>query len=338
MKKFFIIKTISILIFACHVTSATSLASNISIYDRLVASQPKNPEDHITNWQLNELIYDIPTDIEVSGIMPKINLENDHILQENVNQRIKNIFNDTMINAIDQNANKVIFDYYLGLNNNINSLIIKSNYVFSKRSSMSLNSINFNTDTKKIISLIDILGPNALNISNKFILDSTKKFLEKYNPSFEGISINQSFYIDDNNIELIFDDYTFPNLKDIKISMNLDYLNTFQLPLDSYELKPSYNLRMLPLRSICEMFDYNVTWLSEERAINISRSDFNTEIILNRNSYFKNRGNFKALETSPEIINGITYVPISFFNDILGLSYNIDTAGTITFSEYRITE
>lgn len=113
------------------------------------------------------------------------------------------------------------------------------------------------------------------------------------------------------------------NMEEIKISIDGLLLNTSQkaLRID--------NSIMLPLRSICEEIGYEVNWLSHEKAIEITGSDYyKVKIYMTQNVYTVNEMDIKYT-TLFYLRDGTAYASMGFFEDLFKL--NIEYHGRFGF-------
>jgi hypothetical protein len=85
---------------------------------------------------------------------------------------------------------------------------------------------------------------------------------------------------------------------------------------------------------------YRVSWNPRLHEVQITDAQTEVSISINRNAYRAN-GLTRSLEVAPTLeispSSGITatYVPLSFFDQILDAVYSEDESGNITFSIYR---
>lgn len=80
---------------------------------------------------------------------------------------------------------------------------------------------------------------------------------------------------------------------------------------------------MLPLRLTLEEMGYNLQWNSVEKSVEVSKNVHFTKIFIGENAYFKHKMAPFALSSEPIISNSRTLVPIEFFHEVLGLSFEI---------------
>ena len=282
--------------------------------------------DFISSRQINFKTKNL----EVTGQLPYINNFKNNLFQNQINQKIEAIYKKKLELAIAKNLKLIKLNYKAKAGKNIISVLI----YFSGEIN-SLETINFNIKTCNFLTLKDILGPNAIEIINKIIKTETIKSPDKYNINFSGINNNHNnFFVDANNLFIVFNEYELsPAIKNIQeFNINLLNIKTKILNPKKYYIGELYNLKMIPLREICEAFDYKISW--ENNYIKIIKNDFSSTILINKNSYIKNKLPAQTLESAAVIKNNKTYVPISFFKEYLNLFYTTDKDNNIIFTQY----
>ncbi len=73
---------------------------------------------------------------------------------------------------------------------------------------------------------------------------------------------------------------------------------------------------MVPIRAISESLGYKVTWNNDERSVEI---DNEVSLKIEQNNYLNYEKTQIELETAPVIVNDHTYVPLSFFKEVLNI-------------------
>ena len=76
-------------------------------------------------------------------------------------------------------------------------------------------------------------------------------------------------------------------------------------------------VKMLPLRAVCETMGMIVDWHEETNSVTVSDKNISAHLTLDINSY-----NGVELAVAPELINDKTYVPMSFFAEILNAEFD----------------
>lgn len=89
---------------------------------------------------------------------------------------------------------------------------------------------------------------------------------------------------------------------------------------------------MIPLRSVCESLGFEIKFNENTKLIDIYKGAQFTSIKISKNEYFFAKVAPFALSSEPELKDGVTFVPIDFFEKILKLNVNID-ANNISISD-----
>ena len=89
---------------------------------------------------------------------------------------------------------------------------------------------------------------------------------------------------------------------------------------------------MIPLRLVAEALGFEVTWNGEEKSVEVLKGPNWSTLTIGRNVY-----NFAKmlvkLETAPVIVDGSTYVPLSFAEQVLQANVEIYENGSVIISE-----
>lgn len=89
---------------------------------------------------------------------------------------------------------------------------------------------------------------------------------------------------------------------------------------------------MIPLRLVAEALGFEVTWNGEEKSVEVVRGPNWSTLTIGRNVY-----NFAKmlvkLEIAPVIVDGSTYVPLSFAEQVLQANVEIYENGSVIISE-----
>jgi len=189
----------------------------------------------------------------------------------------------------------------------------------------------------------NLLGVNgfavATDIVNNFIAQNFRNM-----PRISMLDENSSFYVANGAVHFVFARYEVAPGSEGVQSVAVYFNNLYRYTLDAgdYEIDAlNHGVRMLPLRRVTEALGHRVSWNHfSPFAIDVVRANGNgDEVIplrLNHNSYMRAQDSTpRTLEAAPQMINGTTYVPISFFETILGMHYHISSDGTIELTFYR---
>ncbi len=86
---------------------------------------------------------------------------------------------------------------------------------------------------------------------------------------------------------------------------------------------------MIPLRVVAEAMGYKVNWLGESRMVELTRGAHWVTVKAGQDWYCFGKMAPETLGASSEIRNGSTYVPISFFTDVLPFEATVNDKGTL---------
>lgn len=299
--------------------------SCINIY-----ASSNSTKSYVTSVSVSEY----KNNVKISGYIPNIiNLSNP-VFQYKVNQAITQEYNNKISQASNKKIKSLKFSFETIIDNNIISVLLYSSDL--NTSITDISSFVLNKSTNSYIEINDILGTNGINYANKVISNKINTDNKTKYTSIPVINEKQSFYVKNSNIVIIFGTG--------KIAPVSKSTQRFEIPKDkiknvtvkSYYTKPQYNVKMIPVRSVLQQFGYSISWNGTTNTITASKGNLSTKIIINKNKYYKNNIYPKQLEFAPEILDGITYVPISFFSEMLNMLIAVDSSGNVTISEYSL--
>lgn len=273
--------------------------------------------------------------LSVTGSIPSMKNYKDYTFKNNLNEIILSAYQAKIKDVEKSKYNKSVhFFSTMDKNNNIVSIILNVT-ITSSTTKNDIITFNYDESKNKILTINDILGVNGINIINTYIKDQIKRNPNKYNSNFNGIDKNQSFYLSEKGVVVIFDQGKMGPVLENNITFELDpeKILDYTIDKDAYFTKENYEIKMIPLRDVCEKFGYDVSWNNATKTIDITKNSFKTYLTLNKNNYKSDDTKFKILESPPILKDSITYVPISFFDEMLGVTYSINNS-SITFSNY----
>lgn len=278
-------------------------------------------------------------DMIIEGNMPVVSGLTSPKFQAELNALIRQEYTDKTDAAKKDSAKKLSFSYeFTPGGGEYYSIVIRSSTVaVSTRDEV--RAFVFGS-ADKLLTVNDVLGPNGVKIINNVIADEMSKKPGTYNPDFAGITESQSFYVKDGSVFVVFDKYALGSaaLGTPEFEINIDGVrnNTFTIGKDDSYPKDPYNVKMIPLRMVSSGLGFGLAWNPKELSIDVTRdSAVVASLSIGKNVYFKSKYPAYTLEFPPEIDeNGVTYLPISFFERILDACYTVDQAGSITFSYY----
>ncbi len=269
----------------------------------------------------------------LAGKYPVIsNLDNEEF-QKYVNDEITNIISD-YISKKETTSKKIDLTYQTIIYNNYLSILVFFENSVTKE--VTISSITIDTQNFTKILINDLIGSNGLAYANKVALSKADDL------GIKSIEVTNStpFYVEDGKIFLIYGagELTFVQKGNITIEISPSNLKNYTLSKSAYYKKSNYNVKMIPLRQVLEALGYEVLWDQKTGNITINTSSGVLVSVISPNENKYSKGTFapQALEFAPEIVNNTTYVPISFFSEIIGLLYSTDENENIVFSKYSI--
>jgi len=300
---------------------------------------------HEVTWSEDMIEYiEIDTreeGLEMEGRIP-ILTQYAVFFQTRINGEIEKIIEGKMADAREARARTLAFDFELAFSEPYMSIILKSTAA-SASSKTEVVSINFNTKTGELISAEDVVGPQVVQLADRLLVEMIRRNPERYNPSFAGMRKDQAFSVTDDEIIFWFNEFQLaPGFEGIiPLSLRRNEIKEYTLTRDDFRIRREFNLKMVPF-NIVQHLGYSFTWHPhpEYPWISVYHND---ELVINLtigvNDYVRESRFTRSLEAAPELINGTTYVPISFFDQILSLvAYHIDENDRIIFASYPVDD
>lgn len=307
----------------------------------LPPSVSETPQATITFTEKEILLHE--SGLEIKASLPQIKELVNPDLEDQLNALIQKIYDQKVTAAKKSRAKSIIFTPEYKYGNGITSILIQSTTTATS-SKNEINSVNFNSSNQEITTINDVLGENGTALAEKVIGSLIKKDPDKYNPNFKGLDTEQAFFVEDNNIVFLFNEYQVGTSVGItEFSLQIDGAHNTTVLKSEYETKFDYGLKMIPLRHVCEELLYEVIWRPDSQSVDILKDGVSiTSITIGQNGYPRERlliSTTHTLESAPELVNGITYVPISFFDVIMDMIYSVDDLNSnITFSIYDTSQ
>ena len=276
-------------------------------------------------------------EFSVSGHVPHVsfytvnysNLSEIIQLQNDINASIGEILEKRIEDGINNRARSLSFSYIHVVSELYESVVVFSDMQLPGYAKREAASFTVDKNTLTVVGINDIFGSNGVKLFNAYLNALVWSDPDKYNPTFTGVSDNTAFYATDEGVHLIFNSY--------EITKGGSDVEVISLPFDLIKnlvieyIDSGFSI-ILPLRDVCEFFGFEIIWQGFFAPIGIVRGDFSTYITLYENSYTSGALNI-ALEAPPAYINGATHVPLTFFEEILGLTYTVGEDFHITISE-----
>lgn len=273
--------------------------------------------------------------LKVTGTIPEVKNLSNPVFQYKLNEAIQNEYKQKVSQASANKIKNLKFSYESAIDGNVLSILLYSTNISTSISDVKSFVINKSTNT--YVTINTLIGDNGINYANKVIANKIKNSSKIKYFGKTTITENQAFYSSRGNPVVVFGagQIAAASNGNLRFEIPASGLKNLKLNSKDYYVKNQYNVKMIPLRSTVEYFGYSTSWNSKNNSIYITKGNFSTKITVGRNSYYK--GNMpKQLEFAPEIRNGSTYVPISFFSEILNLLFAVDNSGNVTISQYTL--
>lgn len=108
-----------------------------------------------------------------------------------------------------------------------------------------------------------------------------------------------------------------------EVEIEIEVKNKFTL--EGIEGYKKGNIEMVPLREVAEeRLGLKVAWKAEDRSVEIGEGPQWTSIKIGENSYFFARIAPFKLSQAPELKDGLTYVPVEFFTEVLRYELEVE--------------
>jgi len=308
---------------------------------------PYVPDDYVYDmpaWQddmvTTRLLGSREEGLDIRGEVPEVTSEFGSAYTL-VNEHIQNAIFALIDDARRVRARSITFQYRVYDTGNLVSIVVLST-VASVTSRTSVLSINFDPNTGRMMSLTDAIDLDITPLTEQILTDKIRRNPESYYAALTAPLEGQAFFLSDySRLHLLFDEFQLSSIPGgiYSIVLELDNIKLVTISHDDYWIKlDGYNLKMIPLRYICQQLGYDVIWNSVSRLAEVwRRGQLLIEIEPDVNTYIIHglQQQRRSLEAAPEIKRGVLYVPVTFFDQILSLTtYTIDDQGNITFLAY----
>lgn len=261
----------------------------------------------------------------VTGSKPQVTSNN--FSTTLINDSIDGIYKSMTKKAASDRAKSINFSYNVYQNTGYISVVING-VITNATQTQSIDSVTFYDYSGQIVNLSDVIGGRPINVIDTYV--------DKNLGTNVTLDSNTNFYMHNNVPTITFNSYELGQSQSqaVSVPIDLSQITSYQLSSMLYYTKSNFNMRMVPLRKTCEGLYYSVNWNGNNKSFTVR--DGNTVAVgsVNSNIYTINNKTVR-LENSPEMRNGTLYVPISFFTDVLGISYSIGDSGNATFYKVK---
>ena len=273
----------------------------------------------------------------VRGTLPNVSGLANATLERTLNSRIASAYS-TLLSKAGETARTIDFSYEIIADANYVSILIRCKSV-STFTRESYSCIVFSPKTEKLLTINDVLGPNGVRLANRIIASLVKAAPARFNPTIAEINNTQDFYMESNTLVLMFDQFEIAPGAEGVVCVPIALKDVISFKMDKSEYYQSaatlFDVKMIPIRTIADAFGYDILWNGHTMTAELRKNGaFISSFTIGENSYAKSRTVKRRLETAPELRNNRTHVPISFFEEVLGLLYYTDAQGNIVFTDY----
>ena len=194
----------------------------------------------------------------------------------------------------------------------------------------------YNIDKKanKPVKLEDLfpLGANYVEVINKEIVkqievrsQNDEEMFFEGEMGFKTISPTHNFYLKDGNLVIIFEKYDIApgamgipefalDLADLKAKITVN--NDSKVVVDM-KISKINGIDVIPLREVVEDLGYKVDWNANDRSILVTKGTATAKLKIGDTIYIANHKIPYDLGFAPVIVDGSTYVPLSFLEEVL---------------------
>jgi len=209
-----------------------------------------------------------------------------------------------------------------------------------------IRSINFKPDTGEFLTIRDVIDVDISSLAMRMLMDKMRRSPEHFSAVPSVVIDNQAFFVNNVGITILFDEFQLSTIVSgyFPLQIKHSHLRSVVLSADRvyHPSGNNYNLVMVPLRYVAEGLGYEVKWIAETDNVVVGRELDGEEPVYiawmraGVNAFHTSDTMHHILEAPPRrSAEGLTYVPITFFERILPLSvYGRDSYGNITFLSY----
>lgn len=246
--------------------------------------------------KFNILGKNIDNNDNIHGSIPYIENFYKKYVQQQINNNIDNI-HTYIATLYGYKYNSIYFDYDYKEYKDFSSIIIYIKIVNGLDADKKIvKTLNFNNKTGEILKLNSVID---------------KEYLD--NIGINNFSMDGYFYFDNGKVYVVDDSYYF--------EINLTNIKSCVIPIeDTYTTN---GVVMVPLKRCIEELYYPVEMINNNGLVEISNENIKLYFKINEDRFLFNN-KFKQLEMKSEVKDNILYVPISFFELVLGGYYKYD--------------
>lgn len=326
MKRKLIILTIVASVMVGSVVSASSV-TDVNV-DTTANEVQKSNIDNLQSKDFNEVKGKVNNE-EINKKVKNKNLNN--LKGKIKNEKVKDNINSKDAEQIKEDINnKDLSKEKKNIKNNINSK--DKEKIKNDINNKDLNEIKDKVENEKVKEKIADKDLNQMKFKfqgkdwNQIKGDVQTKYLNKNKGENTNTESNTNT---ENNTE----NNTETNIntsEEVKITAPEGISNS--IVINNEAVSTTYindnNQVMIPLRAVAEPLGYEIDWDDSTKTITLSKGNSVSYVKVGYDEYTVNKM-VMPLGTAPVIVDGTTYVPVEFLDQVLGYSYTIDNNGNI---------
>ncbi|MCL1788466.1 MAG: hypothetical protein FWG38_10815 [Defluviitaleaceae bacterium] len=298
---------------------------------------PVDWQEEYTHWFIPTELYARQMGLDIVGDIPRLTPLAGAFYSD-INQRLNDITEELITEARRMRARRITFSYEIVNPSNITSIVIYAT-VASAIDRTLVRSVNFSSNGA-ILTLRDAMGFNVIPLAERILEDRMHRTPESFYAAASVSLEDQAFFMSNGRLTILFDEFQLSSMVSGVIPLEIRRSNIRIASITQDMLLPSdhaYNLMMVPLRRVAEDLGFGVD--PRLGGANVWRGVANESPLLawmhtGVNEYHTPDMS-RSLEAAPYNRHGVTYVPITFFDQILPLTiYSVDPFGNITFLAY----
>jgi len=290
--------------------------------------------------------------LEITGLIPEAHFDNEELnekLEERFAAQVNSFIQAHQASALSINFSTDVFSHHAYFGQNADedegeyyhllvSIVITMEAV-SAATTTAIATTVVNTYYGEIITLSQY-NINAIALVNNYIRTRIDANPRLFVPNFSGIDAEHPFYFNNGRLVIPFASGELTIRGSHRVTLATDNIDTVIVrPTQTYTLPAEqYSVRMVRLAVVAVHFGYELDWDARTRTAQMRMGDeVISTLIIGENAYSYRNMEERTLEVAPALRLNRTYVPLSFFDEIMGLTATVTSNGYIVISRYVAT-